>query len=54
MSFHIRISLVMLAVIASHGPGAETVVLLFLSHRTTELLSASDFVLCVDEHRLGQ
>lgn len=44
----------MLPIIASYGLGAESVALLFLSHRTTELLSASDFVLCVDEHRLGQ
>lgn len=45
---------IMLTVIASYGQGAGTVIWLFLSHMTMELLSASDFVLCGDERRLGQ
>lgn len=45
---------IMLTVIASYGQGAGTVIWLFLSHTTMELLSASDFVLCGDERRLGQ
>lgn len=49
-----EISPIKLAVIASYGQGAGTVIWLFLSHMPMELLSASDFVLCGDERRLGQ